>query len=243
MLRILIATLILLVASLSALAQDKTLQLLLVEQHEAIQKPSRGSVDVLVAALMKSGLPEAKIFLLKWRDREVWVRKSDGAFFLAKPDGDLFQLIDVTTGAPAGAAKKGEIGQLKPNSGVQAVVSSALVQFQLSDPDVTVRSDALGAIEKDPQPSQLDALRAAIATETEPTLKVRKIGKDAVSVPHRHRNGCGVGILRHPISRSFCFLRTGRLHDRHVADVCAHQRYCVDLHRQQCASRHNARTP
>lgn len=163
--RIIIATLLVFVASLSALAQDKTLQSLLVEQHEAIQKPSRGSVDVLVAALLKSGLPEAKIFLLKWRDREVCVRKSVGAFFLAKPDGDLFQLIDVTTGAPAGAAKKGEIGQLKPNSGVQVVVSSALVQFQLSDPDVTVRSDALGAIEKDPQPSQLAALRAAIATE------------------------------------------------------------------------------
>ena len=174
MLRILIATLMLLVASLSALAQDKTLQLLLVEQHEAIQKPSRGSVDALVAAVLKNGLPEAKTFLLKWRDREVWVRKSDGGFFLTKPEGDKFQLIDVTTGAPAGPAGKDEINQLKPNSGVQAVVSSALVQFQLSDPDMTVRSEALGAIEKDPQPSQLSALRAAVASETDPTLKVRK---------------------------------------------------------------------
>jgi len=174
MLRILIATLMLLVASLSALAQDKTLQLLLVEQHEAIQKPSRGSVDALVATLLKSGLPEAKTFLLKWRDREVWVRKSDGGFFLTKPEGDRFQLIDITTGTPAGLAGKDEINQLKPNSGVQAVVSSALVQFQLSDPDMTVRSEALGAIEKDPQPSQLSALRAAVASETDPTLKVRK---------------------------------------------------------------------
>ena len=174
MLRIIMATLMLLVASLSALAQDKTLQSLLVEQHEAIQKPSRGSVEGLVAALLKSGLPEAKTFLSKWRDREVWVRKSDGGFFLTKPDGDQLQLIDITTGAPAGAAKKDEINQLKPNSGVQAVVSSALVQFQLSDPDMTVRSQALGAIEKDPEPSQLAALRAAIASETDPTLKARK---------------------------------------------------------------------
>jgi len=123
---------------------------------------------------LKSGLPEAKTFLLKWRDREVWVRKSDGGFFLTKPEGDRFQLIDITTGTPAGLAGKDEINQLKPNSGVQAVVSSALVQFQLSDPDMTVRSEALGAIEKDPQPSQLSALRAAIASETDPTLKVRK---------------------------------------------------------------------
>ena len=172
--RIIFATLILLVANLSALAQDKSLQSLLVEQQEAVQKPSRGSVDALVAALLKSGLPEAKVFLVKWRDREVWVRKSDGAFFLTKPDGDQFQLIDIVSGAPAGTAKKDEIDQLKPNAGVKAVVSSALVQFQLSDPDVTIRSDALGAIEKDPQPTQLAALRAAIASEPDLTLKARK---------------------------------------------------------------------
>ena len=172
--RIIFATLILLVANLSALAQDKSLQSLLVEQQEAVQKPSRGSVDALVAALLKSGLPEAKVFLVKWRDREVWVRKSDGAFFLTKPDGDQFQLIDIVSGAPAGTAKKDEIDQLKPNAGVKAVVSSALVQFQLSDPDVTIRSDALGAIEKDPQPTQLAALRAAIASEPDLILKARK---------------------------------------------------------------------
>ena len=172
--RIIFATLILLVANLSALAQDKSLQSLLVEQQEAVQKPSRGSVDALVAALLKSGLPEAKVFLVKWRDREVWVRKSDGAFFLTKPDGDQFQLIDIVSGAPAGTAKKDEIDQLKPNAGVKAVVSSALVQFQLSDPDVTIRFDALGAIEKDPQPTQLAALRAAIASEPDLTLKARK---------------------------------------------------------------------
>ncbi len=172
--RILFATLMFLVANLSALAQDKTLQSLLVEQHEAIQKPSRGTVEALVGVFLKSGLPEAKTFLLKWRDRDIWVRKSDGSFFLTKIDGDQVQLIDVITGAPAGAAKKDEINQLKPNSGVQAVVSSALVQFQLSDPDATVRSGALGAIEKDPQPSQLGPLRAAIASETVPSLKARK---------------------------------------------------------------------
>ena len=172
--RIFLAIAILLFYNLSTMAQNAALQLILAQQHDAIQKPSRSSVDGLVSALIKSGLPEAKIFLEKWREREVWVRKSDGLFFLAKPDGDQFQLLDIASGAAVGTAKKDEIDQLKPNAGVKAVVSSALVQFQLSDPDINVRSDALGSIEKDPQATQLTALRASILGEADLDLKARK---------------------------------------------------------------------
>ena len=172
--RIFLAIAILLFYNLSTMAQNAALQLILAQQHDAIQKPSRSSVDGLVSALIKSGLPEAKIFLEKWREREVWVRKSDGLFFLAKPDGDQFQLLDIASGAAVGTAKKDEIDQLKPNAGVKAVVSSALVQFQLSDPDINVRSDALGSIEKDPQATQLMALRASILGEADLDLKARK---------------------------------------------------------------------
>ena len=172
--RILLAIAILLFASVPLVAQDKSLQTIFTAQHDAILKPSRGSVDALVAEFLKSGLPEAHTFLEKWRDRQVWVRKSDGAFFLAKPDGDRFQLLDIATGADAGTVAKDEIDQLKPNAGVQAVVSSALVQFQLSDKDINVRTDAVASIEKDPQASQIAALRASIESEPDAALKIRK---------------------------------------------------------------------
>ena len=172
--RVLLAITILLFANLSAMAQDKGLLDIFTEQHEAIQKPSRSSVEALVAALVKSGRPEARIFLEKWRNREIWMRKTDGAFFLLKPDGDKFQLIDIASGNAVGPASKDEVDQIKPNAGVKAVVSSALVQFQLADPDVKIRGDALDAIEKDPQVEQLAALRAAIASESELDIKARK---------------------------------------------------------------------
>ena len=172
--RILFALAILLYSGLSAMAQNQTLQSLLAQQHEAIAKPTRSTTEVLIAAALKSGIPEANVFLEKWRAREVWLRKSDGQFFLVKPDGDQFQLLDIATGVAAGTAQKDEVDQIKPNSGVQAVVSSALVQFQLSDKNPQVRSDALSSIEKDPQVNQLAALREAIASETNATLKDRK---------------------------------------------------------------------
>ena len=173
--RLLIAIAMLFVVSLSAAAQDKTLQSILLEQHEAVQKPSRGSVDPLISELLKSGLPASKTFLEKWRDREIWMRKADGVFFLAKPDGDNLQLIDIASGAAVGSANKEEVDQIKPNAGVKEVVSSALVQFQLADPDAKIRGDALDSIEKDPKATQLAALRASMDSETNVELKARKI--------------------------------------------------------------------
>ena len=172
--RLILAITFLLFANLAAIAQSQNLQSILNEQHEALQKPSRGSVEALITAFVKSGMPEARVFLEKWRDREIWMRKSDGAFFLAKPDGDNFQLMDVVTGAAVGTAGKDDIDQIKPNAGVKAVVASALVQFQLSDPDIKLRADAVDSIEKDPQATQLEALRASISAEPDAAMKARK---------------------------------------------------------------------
>ncbi len=54
------------------------------------------------------------------------------------------------------------------------MIGAALVQFQLSDPDPANRRTALNAIERDPEPSHLTALRGAIDDETDPAIKARK---------------------------------------------------------------------
>ncbi|MEO0863890.1 MAG: urea ABC transporter permease subunit UrtB, partial [Pseudomonadota bacterium] len=65
--------------------------------------------------------------------------------------------------------------QLKPNSGIRGMIAGALVQFQLSAPDVSVRAGALDAIERDAQPTHLAGLRAAIDNEPDAALRSRKI--------------------------------------------------------------------
>jgi len=103
------------------------------------------------------------------------MRKEDRLFFFVdKTDSKTFVLIDIETGASAATVGKREIKQLKPNSGVRGVIAAALVQFQLSDPNDERRIAALTAIERDPEASQLTALRASIDGEPRADLKARK---------------------------------------------------------------------
>ncbi|WP_110031768.1 urea ABC transporter permease subunit UrtB [Hoeflea marina] len=170
---VLIATLVLLSP---VKAQDSDLQMLLQANRAAIEKASRSTIEPVLDALVASKLPSVSSFLEKWREKEVWQRKDDGRFFFARPaDGGQYMLIDIATGAEAGLADKSAIDQLKPNSGVRAVIASTLVEFQLSDPDPLRRTEALTALERDANESHLEPLRGAIESETDPALKARKI--------------------------------------------------------------------
>jgi hypothetical protein len=116
------------------------------------------------------------VFFENWREKLVWQRKSDGRFFYIREldDGDLM-LIDLDSGAEVEAVAKRDMKNLKPNSGVRAVIASALVQFQLSDPDPKRRLEALTALERNADASHLSVLRAAIESETDPVIKARKV--------------------------------------------------------------------
>jgi len=65
--------------------------------------------------------------------------------------------------------------QLKPNGGVRRVIGTALVQFQLSDPDPKRRADALQSIARKPEAAQLAPLLASIEGDPDATIKARKV--------------------------------------------------------------------
>ena len=161
----------------AALAQDlpADLQSLLQQDPAAISDPSRRTVGVVLDMLVDSGLPEVPLFLEKWQGKEVWQRPADGLFFYVTETADGYDLINISTGEPAGTAADRSIVNLKPNAGVRGVIGSALVRFMLSDPDITRRSAAVESIASDPAPEQLDPLRAAIVDEPDPALKLVKI--------------------------------------------------------------------
>jgi urea transport system permease protein len=139
-----------------------------------IEKASRTTVDAVIKSLLDSGAPGAAQFLTRWGERAVVQRKADGLFFFAAETAEGFALTDPDTGADAGVAAKADVTALRPNSGVRSVLSSALVQFQLADPDIAVREAALTAIERGAEASQLQPLRASIEAETDAGLKARK---------------------------------------------------------------------
>ncbi|MCA0997040.1 urea ABC transporter permease subunit UrtB [Alloyangia pacifica] len=164
----------LITAPLAALAQQTGLTAILQQYSDEVAKPGRQTVGDLIGALVGSGDPGVPAFLQAWADREVYQRESDGQFYYATKDGDGFALTDVATGESAGTAPSGELDQIRPNGGVRRVIASALVQFQLSDPEISNRIAALDSIARSPSADQIEPLRASIETEEDPGVLARK---------------------------------------------------------------------
>ena len=154
-----------------ASAQD--LQSLL-QTHEAeVIKPSRKSVGVLLDDLVASGLPQVPAFLEQWAERNVWQDDTSGLFYFGAEADDTLALRDIDTGEEATAPSDG-FSQLRPNGGVRRVIGTALVQFQLSDPDPARRRAALESIARRSDASQLGPLLASLDGEDDLALRARK---------------------------------------------------------------------
>ncbi|MCW1917660.1 urea ABC transporter permease subunit UrtB [Rhodobacter sp. KR11] len=169
--RILIAALLGLFLALPAWAE--TVAEIATSEAASLAKPSRQTIGPVIDRLAASGDPMAAQVLQAWGDKRLGARKSDGAVFILTPDAAGFALTDMT-GAPAGTASAADITEFKPNAGVRGLISAALVQFTLSDPDPARRAEALTSIAQDPNAESLTPLRASIETETDPALKTQK---------------------------------------------------------------------
>ena len=155
---------------------DAPIQQLLQTHSEILLKSSRRTIGPAVDALANSGLPEAQIVLERWQNKEMWVDEESGLFVFAEEiDRDTLRIFDFANGAEIAVVPDDTFDQLKPNSGIRRMIGTALVQFQLSDPDPANRSTALDAIERGAEESHLAALRASIPNETDEALSQRKM--------------------------------------------------------------------
>ncbi|WP_145103513.1 urea ABC transporter permease subunit UrtB [Cereibacter sediminicola] len=158
-----------LVSALPVLAQGTPAAQILSENRALVEKASRQTIGPVIGALAASGDPAAATLLDAWANRGLGLRESDGTFFLIEPANEGWELRDLD-GAPAGTAGRREIQQLRPNSGVRGLIATALVQFQLADPDPARRSAALASMARDPAPEHLEPLRAALAQAHDPAM-------------------------------------------------------------------------
>ena len=175
MIRLFLAGLALMLPCMIASAQTTTLQPVLQEHGALIAKSSRKTIAPAIDAIATSGVPQAQVFLEQWAGKNIWMRKSDGVLFIGeKLDAKTYALTDIDGGAGFDGVAKSDLKQLKPNSGVRAMIQTALVQFQLSDDDPERRQDALTSIARDPEASLLAHLRASIEGETDDVLLAQK---------------------------------------------------------------------
>jgi urea transport system permease protein len=158
----------------SAPAAAQSLQGLLQGQAGEVAEPSRRSVGALLGALVASGHPEVQAFLEHWGDRRVWQDDTTGLFYLGEERGEDVLLRDVDTGEALGARPGDALSQIRPNGGVRREIAAALVEFQLSDPDIARRQDAVEAIARSGSADQLAPLIASITGEPDAALRARK---------------------------------------------------------------------
>ncbi|WP_136684370.1 urea ABC transporter permease subunit UrtB [Falsirhodobacter xinxiangensis] len=147
-----------LVLALPAHAQDAAA--VLDTYRDQVERPSRTTIAPVIEALATSGDPAAATVLAAWADRRLAVM-DDGTFVIM--DGDA--LSDL-----AGQPVEGEAQPLRPNAGVRGLIASALVPFQLTDPDPAARGAARDAIARNPAPEHLPAIRGALARAADPSL-------------------------------------------------------------------------
>ena len=161
--RHLLLALLLLCLPLPALAQD--LAGLLATHRAQIEKPSRTSIGPVIEALATAN---GAALLAAWADRRLGLA------------GDRFVILEGDTARDAvnGAEVRGEaatrgIRALRPNSGVRALIASALVRFDLTDADPARRAAALDALAKAPEARHLTLLREALP-DPDPKLSARR---------------------------------------------------------------------
>jgi len=170
-----LAALMVVLSVVAGIAQDRPVQTLLQEQSDLIIKSSRKTIAPAIDAVADSGLPQAQAVLQAWQAKEIWLRKDDGLFFRAeKVDSKTYRLFDFDSGSDLGTFAKSDLKQIKPNSGIRAMIGSALVRFQLKDPDPAKRLDALISLERNPSADALAPLRGAIDGEPDADLKTKK---------------------------------------------------------------------
>ncbi|MAH82987.1 MAG: urea ABC transporter permease subunit UrtB [Rhodospirillaceae bacterium TMED8] len=155
-------------------AAARNLQAVLMENLKSIERPSRRTVGDTIENLFNSGVDGVPRFLQKWRDKKVWLLKENKTLFYGSDKRGDIELIHIVTGKVLGSFSSRAAKQIKPNSGVRSVIDSALVRFQLSDPDPKVRGTALQTLERNADAKQLKPLRDSVASETDLSLKARK---------------------------------------------------------------------
>ncbi|MBV7378184.1 urea ABC transporter permease subunit UrtB [Maritimibacter sp. DP4N28-5] len=152
------------------------MQQVLQENAELIVESSRRTIGPAIDAVANSELEAASFVLETWAAREMYQRTSDGLFFAAEETGDdIFTLTDFDSGDVVGESPDDDLEQIKPNSGIRGLIGTALVSFQLNDPDPEKREDAISSLERRANADLLAPLRASIEPETDPALRARKI--------------------------------------------------------------------
>nr|WP_255768791.1 urea ABC transporter permease subunit UrtB [Maritalea mediterranea] len=164
-----------LVIALPTQAQEgaaPSLKSIIAQNAPDIIKGSVRTAPPIIEALVDLDEPEALRFLSLWQEKSLWYRKADDQIFIAEEREDrTYELFDIATLAPVETLPKKQIKQIKPNSGLRALIDEALVISRLKNDDIAVRQEAVSSLSRLANEQHLAPLRAAIEVEPNQDLK------------------------------------------------------------------------
>ncbi len=130
-------------------------------------------IEKIVKELAALGDPLVNPALTALADGTLQIRKSDNAIFITKDGASGVVLVDPVTGKEAGEAPKTDVQKIKVNNSLRRIIRDSLGNLTLQSSDAVTRLQAAETIFKNSDASQLTALDAAIASETDASVKAQ----------------------------------------------------------------------
>jgi urea transport system permease protein len=129
--------------------------------------------EQLIEQLTQTADPRARAVLAGMLDESLVARNADGRLFLLEPDGAAAR--DALTGARGPAPRSDETSAVGVNNRLRKSLRVAIARFDLADPDVAVRRNAVKEMLRAPDAAVLAALRARAPAEKDAGVR-REIG-------------------------------------------------------------------
>ncbi|RUW18794.1 urea ABC transporter permease subunit UrtB, partial [Mesorhizobium sp. M4B.F.Ca.ET.013.02.1.1] len=129
------------------------------------------ATEAVVRELAATSDPAVEPPLSALADGNLYIRKADSQVFVGKDAGDGIDLLDPLSGEKAASAAKTDLTKIKVNNGLRRVIRDALGTLTLRATDPAVRIAAAATMFKTPDAANIEPLDAAIAAETDASVK------------------------------------------------------------------------
>ena len=153
---------------------DERLRSFINENSQYIIKSSSKTVDNILKKVDDFNEEAVAQFLTLWKNKKLYyIKKSKNIVLAKKADDNSYKVLDIFSNFLIKKFAKKDLKKIKPNSGVRAKISSALVRFQIFSKDEEKRLNSIKALEKKILPEHLNLLRNALSFEQNIILRDR----------------------------------------------------------------------
>ena len=127
----------------------------------------------IVRELGATGDARVEPLLIALGEGNVAFRKSDQAVFIVRESGQTGSLLDPLTGEAAGEEPKTAYTKIKVNNSLRRAIRDAIGALTLGAEDPAVRLTAATTMFLNPDAANLEAIEAAIASESDAAVKAK----------------------------------------------------------------------